>query len=110
MVTSTNTRPCMIIDIPERIAPDLLEHIQQKYTAYFRQMHTDYILNMEKVDHVYSATLSLIMNLHKAALLMHSRLVIINVSERVKSALLFLKIDSTIPIFESFFDYEFTGK
>ncbi len=94
------------IDIPARISPQLLESIQKKCSNCIKEMDSDYVLDMQKVANLYSATLALIMHIYKLVCLMKGSLSMVNVNENVARALMSLRIDEKIPHYESLWDYE----
>jgi|GEM_PF-4785638 len=96
-----------VIDIPARISPDLLESYKNKYLHFIREYGADYVLNMEKVEHLFSTTLALIMHIFNAVILLNGSLSMVNVSKQVAVAMRFMKIDEKIPVFSSVEDYEF---
>jgi anti-anti-sigma regulatory factor len=95
-----------VIDIPSRISPDLLPSIEQKYDHFIRETGASYLLNMEKVENLYSTTLSLIMHIYKIVNLMGGTLSMVNVSPQIRTAVTFMKIDEKISMFSTIIDYE----
>lgn len=97
----------VIISIPARVFPEIADHIEDEYARKVDQAGGEYALDLAGVNNVYSAVLNLIMRLAREIAALDGTIALVNVSERVKTVLRTMKLDSLMPIYDTMFDYEF---
>jgi anti-anti-sigma factor len=97
----------VVISIPARVFPEIADHIEDEFARKVDQPGAEYALDLAGVNNVYSAVLNLIMRLAREVSTIGGTVALVNVSDRVKTVLHTMKIDSLIPLYDTMFDYEF---
>ena len=97
----------VVISIPARVFPEIADQIQDEYARKVDVEGAEYALDLGSVNNVYSAVLNLIMRLAREVAALGGTVALVNVSERVKTVLQTMKVDSLMPLYDTMFDYEF---
>jgi anti-anti-sigma factor len=96
----------VVISIPARVFPDIADHIEDEFARKVDQPGAEYALDLGSVNNVYSAVLNLIMRLAREVSAVSGTVALVNVSDRVRTVLHTMRVDSLIPIYDTMFEYE----
>lgn len=99
-------RKHIIIGMPGYLSPESLGGIKSRFTAVASEGYGHVVLDMEKVPHLYSAVVNVIVHLYKELQFFGARLYLVNAGEEVRKAFSFLKLDQSIPVYSSMIEFE----
>jgi anti-anti-sigma regulatory factor len=105
IMESTQNKP-VIIKIPARVYPEILDQIQERFAAKVYLAGAEYVLDMQDVTNVYSTVISLIIGLVKLITSLQGSISIVNASSNVQLILRSMNIDTLMPVYDSMLSYD----
>ncbi len=95
-----------LIEMPTYLSAEVIEETERNFSSVIQKEGSQFVLDMEKVQHLFSSGVRLITSLNKVVTEKKGKLALVNVTEDVEKALRSINLDKIISIYNSIIDFE----
>lgn len=96
----------IIIEIPSVLSPEVVEKIADEYCDTVNEKIKTYILDVGKVQHLYSSGVRLIVRIQNRVQEIGGKVFVVGANDKVAATFASVNLDKTIPVFAAMIDLE----